>query len=158
MYQSIKDNGYAETVPFVGLFSAGAFTNKLFAASKSGRIEEYSSNAVMYAISTNFLAVIYYYDYIGIQREADSLYVLLTDKPSERTDQDGSLSSSEITATFQDNSARISDILTDSEKRLFDDSNDKVIVSKRDPESAVASSYAHNCLQIKSFFDCSAPG
>lgn len=58
MYQSIKDNGYAETVPFVGLFSAGAFTNKLFAASKSGRIEEYSSNAVMYAISTNFLAVI----------------------------------------------------------------------------------------------------
>ena len=49
MFQTIRDNGFADTVPIAGLFSAGAFTNKLFAASpKLGTGKEYSSNAVMY--------------------------------------------------------------------------------------------------------------
>ena len=33
MFQTIKDNGFGDTVPIAGLFSAGAFTNKLFASS-----------------------------------------------------------------------------------------------------------------------------
>lgn len=51
MFQTIKDNGFADTVPIAGLFSAGAFTNKLFASSTNRRTgQEYSSNAVMYVV------------------------------------------------------------------------------------------------------------
>eukprot|EP01035_Chromulina_nebulosa_P028896 gene28896-38217_t len=118
MFQTIKDNGFGDTVPIAGLFSAGAFTNKLFASSPNrGTGREYSSNAVM---------------------EADALYVLLTDKPLQKPQEsvEGESSSTSSLPQLQGKASKILDIMTSAEKKLFDDSEDRVIVTKRDPESA----------------------
>mmetsp|Transcript_28210 Transcript_28210/g.40169 ORF Transcript_28210/g.40169 Transcript_28210/m.40169 type:complete len:928 (+) Transcript_28210:19-2802(+) len=107
MYQSIKDTGFAASLPLAGLFSSGAFTNRLSTASSK---EGATTAAVL---------------------EADTLYVLLSEQSSKPVPSAGSVVREEKQAVL-----KISDILTAVEKRMFDDSEDGVIVTKRDPESA----------------------
>lgn len=113
MFQTIKDNGFGDTVPIAGLFSAGAFTNKLFASSPNrGTGREYSSNAVMYVIMSS-------------------------DPCNPQESVEGESSSTASLPQLQGKASKILDVMTSAEKKLFDDSEDRVIVTKRDPESAV---------------------
>lgn len=66
--------------------------------------------------------------------------MLLTDKPLQKN-QEGVGSSSSPPASpplLQGRASKILDVMTSAEKKLFDDSEDRVIVTKRDPESAVS--------------------
>ena len=82
-------------------------------------------------------------DVSHVCREADALYVLLTDKPLQKLE--GSADPISVSEPLSKGKAtKISDIMTSGEKKLFDDSEDSVIVTKRDPESAVRS----HCITV----------
>ena len=85
-------------------------------------------------------------DVSHVCREADALYVLLTDKPLQKLEGSAE-SASPISVSeplSKGKATKISDIMTSGEKKLFDDSEDRVIVTKRDPESAVRS----HCITV----------
>ena len=65
--------------------------------------------------------------------------MLLTDKPLQKPQEsvEGESSSTGSLPQLQGKASKILDVMTSAEKKLFDDSEDRVIVTKRDPESAV---------------------